>query len=198
LGDRIDHGWQRFEFDADASSEIERFGTCRCDTGGDGLSYIPDFIGRQHRPHRRTGTSRLRHHMNWPDVPEVGGREDTGARFGRYGDAAKQRMRVRGADERHFLRTAQFDVGDELAAPTQMAVIFLAQQRRADATVLAGIPVRHCRLLELFSLCLDNLSIDEARNTSGNSHSSKATKLFDPLCDPSLPGFVRRCAPCSD
>ena len=57
-------------------------------------------------------------------------------------------MRMRAAQEHDLLGAAQRDVGDELAAAAQMAIVLLAQHGCANPVALTGVFIRHRRLPE--------------------------------------------------
>jgi hypothetical protein len=61
------------------------------------------------------------------DARQIRRSEDPAARFRRNRDRADPGMRVGAADKGDFHSARQFDVGDELAAPVEMAVVLLAQ-----------------------------------------------------------------------
>ena len=69
--------------------------------------------------------------------------EDPATGIWRDRDGFDARMGVRAADEGHVLHTGKLHVGNELAAPAQMARILLAQKRGADARGGVRGGVRH-------------------------------------------------------
>ena len=138
----IHHRVERPVVDGDGSGEVLGFGAGRRDAGGDRLADIAHLVGRERRPGRRAGAGRLRHHPDRLDPRQIGGGEYPAPRGGRDRDRADVGMRVRTAQEHDLLGAAQRDVGDELAAAAQVAIVLLAQQRRADPVAL----FRHRRL----------------------------------------------------
>ena len=57
-------------------------------------------------------------------------------------------MRVRAAQEHDLLGAAERDVRDELPASAQVAIVLLAQERRAHPAMVTGSLLRHRRLPE--------------------------------------------------
>ena len=139
----IDHRVERPVVDGDGGGEVLGFGAGRRDAGGDRLADIAHLVGRERRPGRRAGAGRLRHHPDRLDPRQVGRGEDPAPRGGRDGDRADVGVGVRAAQEHDLLGTAQRDVRDELAAAAQVAIVLLAQQRRADPVALTGVFIRH-------------------------------------------------------
>ena len=140
---RIHHRVERLVVDRDGGGEVLGFGAGRRDAGGDRLADIAHLVGRERRPGRRAGARRLRHDPDRLDARQIGGGEYP-APCAPGGTAIERmsRMRVRAAQEHDLLGTAQRDVGDKLAAAAQVAIVLLAQHRRADAVAL----FRHRRL----------------------------------------------------
>ena len=68
------------------------------------------------------------HRADRLDAGEVGKREDGPlVRVGNF-DAAHARMGERAAHERHILHAGEMQIGNELAAPAQQAIVFLADE----------------------------------------------------------------------
>jgi hypothetical protein len=94
---------------------------------------LRELEGRQRR--RRDDRLHLRH---------IGAHEDLSIRSRRLADAEDACMRERRAQERNLALAWQDHVGNELAAPVQVARVLLARNSRPDP--LAGFTVlAHCR-----------------------------------------------------
>ena len=139
----VDDRRQHLEIDVDRIGEVLRFGAGRRDAGGNGLADITDLVRGQRRIARDLEPVDLRHRPHLGEARQVARGEDPSLGVGRDGDGLDAGMRVRAADKRHVLRVRQLHVGDELPAAVQVARVFLAQQRGADAEPGARRRVHH-------------------------------------------------------
>jgi len=124
---RVDDRIQYFEIDRNGVGEVFRFATRRRDAGGDGVADIAHLVGRERRPRRRFGASRVRDDPDRFYARKIGRGKDPAARLRRNGNRFNPRVRMRTAQERDLHRAGQLDVGDELTAPVEVPVVLLAQ-----------------------------------------------------------------------
>ena len=146
-GGRVDDCRQHLEIDADRIGEVLRFGAGRRDACGNGVADIADLLRCQRRIARDLEPVHLRHRPHLGEARQVARGEDASLGVGRDGDALDAGMRVRAADKGDVLRVRQPHVGHELSAPVQVARVFLAQQRGADAKPGAGRGMHHALAL---------------------------------------------------
>ena len=104
------------------------------------LADMAHLAGGEHRLLGDLETRQRRHRADRLDIGQVVRGEDNVAITLRNMDAFDARMRQRAAHEGNILQSGQSDVGDELSAPAQEAVVLLAGHPGADA--LTGCPPR--------------------------------------------------------
>ena len=121
--------------DLDPLDEILRLVAGRGDAHRDGLADESDFAAGEAGQHRRLEAGDVRHRADRQDTGEIRGDEDAVADARRNFDRLQPRMRHGAAQEGDLLSAREAEIGDELAAPAQMASIFLAPQARADAEI---------------------------------------------------------------
>ncbi len=129
---RQNHRVERLVIDHDRGGEVLGLGARRGDAGSDRLADIARLVRGERRPRRRLGARRLGFDADRLYPRQIGGGEDPALGVGRHGDAADAGVRVRAADKGDIHRARQFDVGHELAAAEQVALVLAAQQRGAE------------------------------------------------------------------
>ena len=168
---------QRIEVELDLGGNVFRLGARRRHAHGDQLADVAHLAGRQHRLHRRLEARQRGVGADRRHAGQVLGDEHALAQRRRNADALDARMRQRAAQERHLQHAGQPDVADILPAPAHVAVVFLAQQPRADA-LSATQPPTHARspapcqlILLLAQVAAGHPAQEEApRDAPGVSH----------------------------
>ena len=125
-------GGQRLEVERDGGCDILGLGARRRHAHRHHLADMADLAGREHRLLGDLETGQRRHRADRLYVGEIIRREDHIAIAFRNMDGLDAGMRQRAAHEGDVLQARQSDVGDELAAATQEAIVFLAQEPGAD------------------------------------------------------------------
>ncbi len=131
--DHVDDGRQLLVVGVDLRGDVLGFGAGGRDAHRDRLAHQAHLVLRE-RPEVRGLESRERGHgADRLDAVEVLHREYAVLESGGLLDAEDASMRDRRAHERHLQHARALDVADELAAAAQVAVVFLAAERRANA-----------------------------------------------------------------
>ncbi len=109
---------------------------------------MPHFFICEDRLRRRLEARQTGIGDNRLDAGQIGGNEDVFLESSGLADIQDFRVRQRAAHEGQFAHAGQLDVADEFALAAQIAVIFLAMNRAADAVSSpagfhhAALPVR--------------------------------------------------------
>ena len=123
---------QFLEVDDYLGGDVLRLGARVGDAHGDHLAHVAHLVGRQRRLLGGLEAGQRRNRADRLHPRHVRGGEDRAlVRFGRV-DGEDARVRHGAAHEGDVREPGQFDVGDELAAPAHVAVVFLANQAGAD------------------------------------------------------------------
>ncbi len=146
--DRIDHGVEHVVINRHRRGEVFRLGAARRDAGGDRLADIPHLVGRERRPGRRLDAGGMRHDADRLHPRQVRGGKHAAFRLGRHKNRSDAGVRVRAAQKYDMPRAGQADIGDELAAPAQVPVVLLAQDRGSDP--VSGLRRAHRRFSRPF------------------------------------------------
>ena len=129
----VDHGGQLVVLHHDPVGEILRRGARAAETGGDRLADEADPLVRQGRIGREAKMIEFRPRPQQIHRRQIGEREDR-ARPLWLADTADPGMRLFATDEGDVLDAGHLDVGQELALPEKVPLVFLAKQRAPDPT----------------------------------------------------------------
>jgi hypothetical protein len=137
---------QFIEIDSDLCGKVFRLGAGLGDAHSDHLADMTHLPCSEDRLLGDLETWQAGDCADGRDAGEIVVNEHTVPAPRRLFDPAKAGMRERAAQERNLQHAWQSDIGDELAAATQKAVIFLAQKRCADAFPADGRVFRRHQL----------------------------------------------------
>ena len=127
---------QFLEIDFDGRGDIFGFGPRIGDAHRNQFTDLPDLLNGQDRLVRCLEPRQPRHCADRLDAFKVGGRENGILVLRRDLYPSNTGMGERTANERHIAQPGETDIADELPAPAQVPIIFLAKQTCANS--LAG------------------------------------------------------------
>lgn len=127
------NGGQLIEVDLHLRRNILGLGPRWGDAHREQFADVADLARRKNRLVRGLETLKAGDSADWPHALEIVGDEDAVTQVGRDMDGPDSGVRERAAHEGDVLHVGQADVADELPAPTQQPIVFLAKKRGADA-----------------------------------------------------------------
>ena len=139
IADGVDDRVEHLVIDHDRSGQVLGFAPYWGDAGCNHLADIAHLVYGQRRPGRRLGAGRLGDDPDRHDLRQIRCGENPSGGFRRNGDRLDPGMCVRAPQEGDLHRARQFDIGDELTATMQVALVLTAEQGGADSPGL----IRH-------------------------------------------------------
>src|SRR5437660_10113979 len=97
------------------------------------LAHMAQLVGGERRLLRYLKAAQAGHRADRSHADEIGRHERAAALSGRNGNTANARMRYGAAEKGDVLHSRQPDIGDELPATAQEAIVFLSADASSNA-----------------------------------------------------------------